>query len=290
MVRGWVLVYLLWLAPVGQAQRQTWSAIWDAYFLPLGTTPTSACAIDASFRIANYLSYNEGTWGSINTDLEIWTVRLGIAHNSPIGEWSASVPVSLAWAGILDPPLNAFHRLLGVGVSPEPPLSEIRYELNGGAAKIVSGTRLGIGDLNLGWAYNFQPVWVRLNLGVPLGDPSRFFGAGGWRLQLSGGLEQERYGARLALLVPLGRVALLEPFAAQVSLQALAWWQPFELLPVRLELHLSTSPVQLGGQFAATQLALRVIWQTGAGSFTFGEDITPTLPDLVLSWEQRFAC
>jgi hypothetical protein len=289
MVRVWVVVCLVWFVPSSLAQRQTWSAIWDAYFLPLGSPPTSTCVIDASFRIANYLSYNEGTWGRINTDLEVWTVRLGIAHNSPIGEWSASVPFSLAWAGILDPPLNAFHRLLGVGVSPEPPLSEIRYELTDGAAKIVSGTRFGIGDLSLGWAYDFQPLWVRLHLGVPLGDSSRFFGAGGWRLQLSGGLEQDRYGARLAVLVPLGGVALLEPFGALVSLQALAWWQPFEL-PVRLELHLTSSPVQLGGQFAATQLALRVIWQTSAGSFTFGEDITPTLPDLVLSWEQRFGC
>jgi hypothetical protein len=289
MVRSWVIVCLLWFAPSSLAQRETWGAIWDAYFLPLGTTPTNSCAIDASFRIANYLSYNEGTWGRINTDLEVWTLRLGIAHTSPIGEWSASVPFSLAWAGLLDPALNAFHRLLGVGVSPEPPLSEIRYELSGGAARIVSGTRFGIGDLVLGWAYHLEPFWLRLSLGLPLGDSSRFFGAGGFRLQLSGGLEQDRYGALLALLVPLGGVALLEPFGARISLQARAWWQPFEL-PVRLELHLSTSPVQLGGQFADTMLALRIIWQTGIGSLTFGEDITPTLPDLVLSWEQRFGC
>jgi hypothetical protein len=288
-VKRFLVVWLMCLGSSSLAQRETWGALWDGYYLPLGNTPTSGCALDASFRIANYLSYNEGAWGRINTDLEVWTVRLGIAQTSPIGEWSASVPLSLAWGGLLDPPLNAFHRLLGVGTSPEPPLSEIRYELLSGEAKTVSGTRFGIGDLALAWAYSLEPFWVRLTLGVPLGDSSRFFGAGGWRVQVSAGLEQARYGALVALLVPLGQVALLEPFGALVSFQARAWWQPFEL-PVRAELHLTTSPVQVGGQFAATVLAIRVVWQTSAGTWTFGEDITPTLPDVVLSWEQRFGC
>lgn len=289
MVRIFALVLLLCFGSSSLAQRQTWAALWDAYFLPLGYTPTSGCALDASFRIANYLSFNQGAWGSINTDLEVWTLRLGIAQNTPVGEWSASLPLSLAWGGVLDPPLNAFHRLLGVGVSPEPPLSEIRYSITGGEAKIVSGTRFGLGDLSLAWAYPLEPFWVRVALGVPLGDSSRFLGAGGWRVQFSAGLEQARYGGLVAVLVPLGRVDLLEPFGALVSVQAQAWVQPFEL-PVRLELHLSTSPAQIGGQFAGTALALRVVWQTGAGLWTFGEDITPTLPDLVLSWEGRFGC
>jgi hypothetical protein len=289
MVRRLFVVLLLFLGSSSLAQRETWGAIWDAYFLPFGSTPTSGCALDASFRIANYLSYNEGTWGRINTDLEVWTVRLGIAHNTEIGELSASVPLSLAWGGLLDPPLNAFHRLLGVGTSPEPPLSEIRYELFTGETKTVSGTRLGIGDLALAWAYPVSPLWLRLALGVPIGDPSRFFGAGGWRAQLSLGLEQARYGALVALLVPLGRVEVLAPFGALVSFQARAWWQPLEL-PVRAELHLTTSPVQVGGQFANTVVAIRVVWQTNAGLWTFGEDISPTLPDVVFSWEQRFGC
>jgi hypothetical protein len=289
VVRRFFVVLLLWFGSSSLAQRETWGAIWDAYFLPFGNTPTNGCALDASFRIANYLSYNEGTWGRINTDLEVWTVRFGIAHTSQIGEWSASVPLSLAWGGLLDPPLNAFHRLLGVGTSPEPPLSEIRYELTSGEAKTVSGTRLGIGDVALAWAYSLEPFWVRVTLGVPIGDSSRFFGAGGWRAQVSVGLEQARYGALVVVLVPLGRVALLEPFGALVSVQARAWWQPLEL-PVRAELHLTTSPVRVGGQFADTMLALRIVWQTSAGAWTFGEDITPTLPDVVLSWEQRFGC
>ncbi|MFN3267606.1 MAG: hypothetical protein ACK41E_12305 [Deinococcales bacterium] len=289
MVRIFALALLFLCGSSSLAQRQTWAAPWDAYFLPLGYQPSSGCVVDASFRIANYLSFDEGTWGSINTDLEVWTLRLGIAQRTQIGEWSASLPLSLAWGGILDPPLNAFHRLLGVGVSPEPPLSEIRYNLTGGSARTVSGTRFGVGDLSLAWAYPLEPFWVRVTLGIPLGDSNRFLGAGGWRVQFSAGLEQARYGGLFALLVPLGRVELFEPFGALPSVQAQAWVQPF-YIPVRLELHLNTSPVRVGGQFASTTLALRVVWQTSAGAWTFGEDITPTLPDIVLGWEGRFGC
>lgn len=285
------LILIFWLGSSALAQaRDTWAAPWDAYFLPLGLPPANHCGIDASFRIANYLSFNKGAWGSINTDVEVWTVQLGVVVPSRVGEFSLSVPFSLVWGGILDVPLNAFHRFLGVPTSPEPPLSEIRYSPAMGEARVISGTRYGIGDARLAWAYSLEPFWLRLSLGVPLGDASQLLGAGGWRVLLSAGFEQPLYGVRIGMLVPLGRVAILEQFKPLVSLQVRLWWQLPLALPVLLELHLTTSPVQLGGQFAATQVALRFVWQTSAGSLTFAEDITPTLPDVVLAWEQRFSC
>ncbi len=286
-----MILVLFFVFPCASAQsREAWAAPWDAYFLPLGTAPlSSGCAIEPSFRMVNYLSYNTGAWGEINTDVEIWTLRLGVRYATEIGEFSVSIPVHLAWGGILDVPLNAFHRLIGVGSSPEPALSEIRYFLATGERKTVSGTRFGIGDAMVSWAYNLEPFWTRLTVGIPTGDASQFFGAGGWRVQISAGIEQRLFGIGLGVLVPLGKIEALEVFKPQISLQIRAWWQ-IPSVPVQLELHATTSPVQIGGQFAATVIAIRFVWQTNAGQFSFSEDFMPTLPDVVLAWDGRFTC
>ncbi|MEY4529651.1 MAG: hypothetical protein RLZZ156_372 [Deinococcota bacterium] len=286
-----VLLLVLLFSSASAQTRDTWAAPWDGYILPIGTAPiVGGCAIDAGFRIANYLSYNSGSWGEINTDVEVWTAKIGIRASSPIGEFSAAIPIYLAWGGILDPVLNVIHRWLGVGFSPEPPLSEIRYSLASGENKVVSGTRFGIGDALLSWAYNLEPFWVRTTLGIPTGDANQFFGSGGWRIQLSAGFEQKLFGVQIGVLVPFGVQTALEVFKPQTSLQMRLWWQLPYQLPVLLELHASTSPVKIGGQFAATVVAIRVVWQTSAGQFSFVEDISPTLPDVVLAWDKQFVC
>ncbi len=285
----WLLFFVLLSSAKAQG-RDAWAAPWDAYFLPLGTAPMAgSCRLETSFRIANYLSYDQGSWGSLNTDLEVWTVRLGVRFSSPIGEFSAAVPLHLAWGGILDPALNTLHRWLNVGVSPEPPLSEIRYSLASGEARVVRGTRFGVGDALLSWAYRLEPVWLRLSLGIPTGDAAQFFGSGGWRLQFSAGLERRLYGVQLGFLIPLGQQSAIEVFKPQVSMQLKIWWQ-IPVVPVLLELHASTSPVQIGGQFAATVIAVRFIWQTQIGQLAFVEDISPTLPDVVLAWDGQLGC
>jgi hypothetical protein len=286
-----VFAILMFFSSATAQGRDTWAAPWDAYFLPLGSTPTTgSCAINTSFHIANYLSYHTGTWGSINTDLEVWTLRLGVSTSSSIGEFSAAIPLHLAWGGILDPVLNVVHKWLGVGFSPEPALSEIRYDLASGESKIVNGTRFGIGDASVSWAYNFEPIWVRTTLGIPTGDASRYFGSGGWRIQLALGLEQKLFGVQIGVLVPLGIQTAIEVFKPQTSLQMRVWWQLPYNLPILLELHASTSPVQIGGQFAATVIAIRFVWQTSLGQFSFSEDLMPTLPDVVFAWDGRFGC
>ncbi len=286
-----ILCCCLFLSTANAQSRSAWSAIWDPYLLPIGTAPiTTGCSLDTGFRIANYLSYNQGTWGNINTDLETWQLRVGASIATDYGEFSASIPLTLAWTGILDPVLNLVHRVLNVGVSPEPALDEIRYTINaGGNTRSISGTRFGIGDANLSWAYTLEPVWTRITLGIPTGDSTRWLGAGGWRIQFAIALEQPLYSLAFAVLIPLSKIAILEDFQQQISLQALLRWQlPWEL-PGSLEFLASTSPAQIGGQFAALTIAIRILWQNDSiGTISFNEDFMPTLPDVVLAWDKRF--
>ncbi|MCL6647169.1 MAG: acylphosphatase [Chloroflexi bacterium] len=57
-------------------------------------------------------------------------------------------------------------------------------------------------------------------------------------------------------------------------------------LPGRLELQATTSPLQIGGEFAAVIVALRYV----PGKFSFSEDVTPALPDVALTWQEEWGC
>ena len=265
--------------------QNSWDAIFDPYMLPYGSRPiSSGCGVDADFRIVNYLSYESGDWGSINTDLERWQLTAKFKAATPYGEFGIQIPFQVLWTGILDPPLNLLHGILGVGQSPVPALSEIRISLPGQADRGVFSPVAGFGDPILSWGNNWEyGIWTRVALGIPLGDSQNFLGGGAWRIGFTVGYDATWGGIAIHVIIPLTDAPQLAGLGLRTSLGARVWARLPWNLPGKLEMVLQSSPVSVGGQFANLMWTLHIIiGEFGNTQFHFVEDITATLPDVVL--------
>jgi hypothetical protein len=288
---------ILWLlcsnvfAQSNPSVQNSWAALFDPYMLPYGTRPiNNGCAIDADFRIVNYLSYEDGAWGSINTDLERWQLTAKFKLASQYGEFSLLVPFQVLWSGILDIPLNAFHGLLGVGQSPIPSLNEIRIDLPGKPSVGVFNPVAGFGDPVLAWGANWTDnIWTRVTLGIPLSDSQNFLGGGAWRLGLTASYDAIWGGIALHAIIPLSSAPQLAGLGLRTSIGARLWARLPWNLPGKLEMVLQTSPISVGGKFANIMLTFHIIiGEFGNTQFSFVEDITATLPDVVIGANSSF--
>ncbi len=271
--------------------QNSWDAIFDPYMLPYGTRPiASGCAVDADFRIVNYLSYESGDWGEINTDIERWQLTAKFKAATPYGEFSILVPFQILWAGILDTPLNFIHGILGVGQSPVPALSEIRISLAGQPSRGIFAPVAGFGDPILSWGANWDyGIWTRASLAIPLADATNFLGGGAWRIGLTVGYDAAWGGIAIHAIIPLSSAPQLAGLGLRASIGARVWTRLPWNLPGKLEMVLQTSPVAIGGKFANLMWTFHIIiGEFGNTQFSFVEDITATLPDVVLGVNSSF--
>jgi hypothetical protein len=292
MARLQIVLALLCIAFSSSAlaqSRAVYPALYDPYMIPSERVPASGCGVLAGFRIVNYLNYAEGPWGNINTDLEIWQWRIGASAETSLGEWSIEVPFEVSFGGILDTVLNPYHDLLGLPSSPTPPLSEIVINLNGQPSRGVTTPSFGFRDPILSWGMRFDDgFWARVSTAIPIGDWKNFHGAGGLRIALAGGLERDWFGVSATLTVPLTYIPIFEGLGNVPTIGATGWIVMPWNLPGRLELQLGSSPVTLGERFTNFTVALRIVVVSSVGAFSFNEDLTAPLPDVVFSWDSRF--
>jgi hypothetical protein len=268
--------------------QEGWNPLWGVYLLPIKVPAPRGCTVELEGSILNYLSYAKGDWGEIENDAEELRISAGVYASTEWGQFGIGVPLRLYWGGFLDYALNPYHAWLGLPTSPAgPPRTIIAVTDAADNSRRIISPQLGLGDPVLSWSLGGpEGWWGRASLGVPLGDPGRFMGSGGWRGSLTVGLQQPDWGGALHTLVPFGSQALFAGLGQQPTLGAWLWSRlPWEL-PGRLELQASTSPVALGGSFARTLVALRYVW----GGFSLAEDITPALPDVVIGYAGWFGC
>lgn len=276
------------VACFGLAQREIWNPISGSYLPPVGERPLGrSCQIRLGVAIANYLSLSAGDWGEIGIDLEELRLTPGFYQGTPGGEFGVQVPLRLYYGGLLDYILNPIHQALEQPYSPSPPRTLLYLRDAAGNQRGIDSPAAGVGDPVLSWgSLASDGVWGRLSLALPLGDPNRFLGSGGFRFAMSMGWENDFWGLTGQLVVPLQPQPVFGDFGTRPSVGARVWSRlPWEL-PGRLELQLSTSPMAVGGKFASPTVAIRYIWD----GFSFGEDLTPALPDVVFAAEPRWAC
>jgi hypothetical protein len=270
------------------AQREIWNPISAPYLPPLGEKPLEhACQLRLGAALANYLTYDSGDWGEIGADLEELRLTPGLYQGTPWGEFGVQVPFMLYYGGVLDSILNPIHQALGQPHSPSPPRTLLYLRDEAGNQRGIDSPAMGIGDPVLIWGrLASDGVWGRLSLALPLGDPGRFLGSGGFRFALSLGWESEFWGLTGQLVVPFGQQPVFRSFGTRPSVGGRFWTGLPWGLPGRLELQASTSPMVVGGHFASTTVALRYVWD----GFSFSEDLTAGLPDVVFAAERGWPC
>ncbi len=269
------------------------------------TPMAGSCNLGARFLIANNLQGESGSWGAIEINLEEWQLEFALrqslgALEDQTFEAGAQFSIKALWGGILDAPLDAFHTLLGVGRnSPSQQNQVFLYAQFGtGAAKQITDTTIGLGDPVL-WIAGSSPsdglgAWFyKLQFQVPLGDSSRFLGAGIPVAGGSVGYNAWNWGATANLSLPLeGASGVFEGTRLQPSLGVLAWYEPrWEFLPgflraFRLEVTFVTNPFPISSRINTPAISLRI----GFGGFGFTEDITPGPPDVIFDQREEFGC
>jgi hypothetical protein len=281
------LLVVLGLVSPAQAQNEVWNPISGVYLPPVGRPPLSSCQIALETAIANHLSYDSGAWGEIAVDLEEIRLTPQIYAPTPWGELSVQVPLRLYYGGFLDYLLNPIHEMLRLPVSPLPPQTYLSMRRQGQPPREITAPVFGLGDLVLGWAFTGpEKSWGRVSLAIPLGDSSRYLGSGGFRAAVVVGWDEETWGLLGQLAIPFGPQPVFGDFGTRPSLGLRGWTRlPWDL-PGRLELQATTSPLQVGGEFAAVIVALRYVLD----KFSFGEDVTPAVPDVALTWKKQWGC
>lgn len=270
-------------------------------FVPMN----GSCAIGGRFMIANNLQGETGNWGAIAINLEEWRLEFDLrqslgALEDQNFEAGAQFSIKALWGGILDVPLDAFHRLLGVGRNAPGQENQVFLyaKFGDGAAREITDTTIGLGDPVL-WLAGASPsdgfgAWFyKLQFQLPLGDSSRFLGAGVFVLGGSVGYNAWNWGATANLSLPLeGAQSVFEGTRLQPNLGVLVWYEPrWEFLPeflrnFRVEITFVTNPFPISSRINTPALSLRI----GFGGFGFTEDITPGPPDVIFDQREEFGC
>ncbi len=230
--------------------------------------------------LANHLSYAQGDWGEMGFDLE--EVRLEAGFGLRRGPWQVGfyLPFSLYYGGLLDYLLDPFHGALGLPHNLERG-QVLLFARRGNEERRWQGPTSGLRDAYLRLEGVWWPARAFFALALPLGDPGRFLGSGGWRVLLGGGWAWEDGEVLLGATLPLGRQVGLEPFGQGPLLSALFRWEGFK--PFWGEVVGFWGPRWEAGPFSYG-LALRL----GYRGLAFAEDLWGRLPDVVLSWEGVF--
>jgi hypothetical protein len=270
-------------------------------FMPMN----GSCNIGARFAIANNLQGETSDWGTVSINLEEW--RLELALRQSIGaledqnfEVGAQFSVKALWGGILDVPLDAFHALLGVGKNPPDQQNQVLLytQFGSGGIRRIDDTTIGVGDPVL-WIAGASPsdgfgAWFyKLQFQIPLGDSSRFLGAGVGVFGGSVSYNAWNWGATANLSIPLeGAKSVFEGTRLQTNLGLLVWYEPrFEFLPgflrtFRLEMSVVTNPFPISSRINTPALGIRI----GFGGFGFSEDLNPGAPDVIFDQRLEFGC
>lgn len=270
------------------AQREIWNPISTPYLPPLGGKPLEhTCQVRLGVALANYLTYDSGDWGEIGADLEVLRLTPALYAGTPWGEFGGQVPLVLYYGGFLDYLLNPLHAALGQPTSPMPPRTLLYARDMSGSQRGIEAPTAGLGDPVISWgAVASDGMWGRVSLALPLGDPGHFLGSGGFHFAMSMGWESDFWGLTGQLVIPFGQQPAFGSFGTRPSVGGRFWTGLPWGLPGRLELQASTSPMVVGGHFASTTLALRYVWD----GFSFSEDLTAGLPDVVLAAEGHWPC
>jgi hypothetical protein len=311
VVRRFVLVLLAFLS-LGCIARadENGNPVFGPLLLPFDPIlPLSTpCAIGLRFMIANNLSGDTGDWGLIAINVEEWRLELSLRHSLGVVdgqalEGGAQFGIKALWGGILDVPLDWFHQLLGVGANPRGQQNQVLIYAqfgNDNPARLLADTAIGLTDplIYLGGASRVMDVGVlfwKVQAQLPLGDPSRFLGAGVPVVGGSLGFQGWNYGLTVNTSLPLegvGRSRVFDGVVARPTLGVQIWYEPrWDFLPeflrgFRAELGFVTSPLEVPSFFGYPVLTIRI----GFGGFGFAEDITSGLPDVVFDQRLLFGC
>lgn len=269
---------------------EVWNPFAGLFLPPVGRPPLpEGCRVGVELALASHLSYSSGPWGELGVDAEEARVGLRLSQAGPAGEFSVYLPLRLFYSGVLDGPLNLYHGVVGEPKvnPPGTPRTLVFYRLNTGMKRRIDQPVFGVGDPVLGWGLvGPEGSWGRVSLALPVGDPAAFMGAGSARLALAAGVDRYWGGLAVQAVWPLAPPPALEGLEPRPTLGARVWAQlPFGL-DGRVEVQVQSSPLGVGDAFAGTTVALKVVLY----GFTFAEDATPALPDVVLGKSFEWNC
>ena len=305
---------LLLVACSGAARAsEPWNPFLGLYmipFSPIAPVTPGGCGVGVNALMINHLTYDRGPWGEIQFNLEEWRLEFGVRHSfarlAGVGslDWGATVPLRLLWGGILDAPLDAFHRFLGVGFNPPGQQNGVLIVSKfGGVTERLDRAVGGLGDPVLRVGGTLEPsalglpegsgvLFGSLTVKVPLGDPSVFLGAGFWVVGANLGWAAGDWGAQGLLSVPVQTAPVLGAVWLSPSVGVLGWFRTnFDFLPawlrdLRVEASITSSPLPNAGLFSNPAISLRFVWN----GFGFTEDITAGQPDVVLEYGLELPC
>ena len=294
---------LLLCTGIAFAQRpEVWTPLVGLYQIPSGTMPINqGCQLALSLSEINHLSYYEGDWGRINSDLEETRLEFQAKAKTEIGEFSLYLPLKLYWGGFLDPVLDVYHRamnrLLGTDVDSNTVdrATDLWTDLAKNGNRLgLTQPALGLGDLILGYGLSLDPnTWLRFNLAVPVGRSEVLTGAGGWRSGVELGGTWGEWAGSVLFSVPLGEQSAYQRVGlkAQPNVGLKLRWEGLRGLlgswfPVSgLQLNVLTSPIAIAGPYGSTFVSLHFLFSPGI----FSEDLTSALPDVVLGYTSTFS-
>ena len=312
-MKRWLIALVLMVCSSTARAGEPWNPIMGLYlvpFAPIAPVPNGGCGLGVSGLMVNHLTFDRGPWGEIQFNAEEWRLEFGVRHSfarfAGVGslEWGATLPVRLIWGGILDAPLDAFHRFLGVGFNPPGQENQVLILTQfGGVQRRLDQTAGGLGDPVFRVGGTLEPVLLGLPQGsgflygslavkAPLGDPSVFLGAGLWVIGGNIGWSSSDWGVQGLLSVPVQTAAVLGNVWLRPSVGVLGWFRTnFEFLPdwlrdLRVETTITSSPLPNAGLFSSPAISLRFVFY----GFGFTEDITPGQPDVVLEASAEIPC
>lgn len=189
------------------------------------------------------------------------------------------LPVALVWGGLLDRPLNAAHRVMGLPELVHEPGGVIAFAQTDAGVDVQRGPAAGLGDVTLTWA-PLAPsgAFVFAQLAAPTGMRAQYVSVGAWRAGLGVGMVQPDWTAELGVTVPLNAasttLAFLEPRPSVHAHLTRSWgaWQ--------VQAQARSSPLGRAGWYSGVTGALTFRW----AGWSFEEDLPGPGADVALSW------
>jgi hypothetical protein len=287
----------------GVALAQDSNPVFNNFVIPYGPTAPLArgCQIELDVSEANNLYADSGPWGKIIMNFEETRFEVSLRHaiSTPLDdvvklEAGGTVPLHAIWGGFLDGFLDAYHTILGVNKNPVGQQFRVRLEtqFGGSAKKLLDHDVYGFGDPLLWLGASRDQLFGKLVVKLPLGNAQDFLGAGFVIVGGTVGWTERTWGVTGVFSVPLSDKSVLEGVTILPSAGVVVWFKPdYDGVPdimrgLTSKVSATTSPLSTGGVFATIAVSLRF----ELGGFTFAEDLTRGLPDVVFGGHLELPC
>lgn len=194
-LRGLVPVCLAWMAGHEPARAEEFFPTRDenpllrGFYLPLATDSRlgDGAVLTAAFSVMNTVDYEARGTQQLLIDGESDTLRL-MYETTPADAWRVrlTVPLMHDSGGVLDGPIDAWHRFFGFSQGSRPlfPKNALLYSTSV-SGRVVDAAQTGFGNLSTeaGWyaadgADRTVSLWAGLS--APTGSAARLTGDGAW--------------------------------------------------------------------------------------------------------------